>query len=334
MDKIKREKILRKYVILDGTLKTSLWMIIGIIILWSLLLMIDFKFFLLDGAPSFSLLLTVIFCIFFVIYTIYAFIKIKKGPNDPDWQMIEKEVNTVFLDRYIDDDDEVSLIDIHKAKKRADQSDKRFMDKVYDAIALYDIKMPDIKRYVLSLILVPSIILVISYIPEYIGDYSIKNQSVDKAASVIYTLEDAFKDDSYSIYYDDPNDEYLSYGYYFSAYMDYDMDSYITFSVTNEGDIEYMAYSIDVDPNEGIDTNIAYIEDKLAAYYANVKDLDIDERFLQGPELSDTFKEEMRDLTIEDEVVDMSTGPMYMSYHIYDYGYGPSANFYLSINNY
>ena len=120
--------------------------------------------------------------------------------------MIEKEVNTVFLDRYIDDDDEVSLIDIHKAKKRADQSDKRFMDKVYDAIALYDIKMPDIKRYVLSLILVPSIILVISYIPEYIGDYSIKNQSVDKAASVIYTLEDAFKDDSYSIYYDDPND--------------------------------------------------------------------------------------------------------------------------------
>ena len=333
MDKARREKVLKKYIILDSTFKTSLWMIVGIIVLWSILLSIDFNFFLLDGAPSFSLFLTVIFCIFFIVYTIYAAVKIKKGPSDPDWQMIEKDVNAVFLERYIDDDDEVSLIDIHKAKKKASLNGRRFMDKVYDAMTLYDIKMPPVRRYILSLIIVPSLILVISYIPEYVSDYITKTQAINKVADVIYGLDDAFEDKVYSIYYDDPKEEYLSYGYYFTAYMDYAMDSYISMSVTNEGKIDYMAYSIDVDPTEDIDANIAYIEEKLAGYYDIVKDLDIDDRFLEEPVLSDSFKEEMRYLTIDDERVDLSSGPMYMSYSIYDYGYGPSADFYISINN-
>lgn len=329
-----KEKLLKRYVILENTSKTSAWMALGVIALWFILTMIG-GIFHVKSINIVALIATIVLFLGCVIYSLIASFILHKAPQDPAWQKIEADIKKVFIDRYGDEDgdDEVSLVDIANAQKKFDLLNHSFMDKVHDAMEIYDIKTASPKRYVLAFILMPCIILVLSFVPSYIKAYSFQRQSAAAISEIIADLNAQFVDDAYYISYDDPKEEYQEYGYYFSAYLDYDMDSYINVTIDNDGMVDYLAYSVDVDPTLANDEKISFIESQLARYYVHLKDATIDEKFKKDPVLTEAFKEALNNHT-DDQRIDISSNGGYISYHDYDYGYGRQANFYYSISDY
>ena len=347
-------KLLNKYSIMPIMFKFSLLGLFLTFFVWLILALIDNLVF---HSTEFYV---VGFSAFFILFIILVVLMIYGGltlKTIARHSALFDKIDSAILDNYIDYDDDTTLADIAKAKKRlrkrytqkyglSSRTNVLFMkeeinkklfkiDSAYDA---FDIKRPKVLRYILLLLLVPSLILIALYIPKYIRSYNIYNDRAASVNAILLKLEDAFAD-CFDVYHDDPYEYYSDYGYYFSAYLDRNYESYLNLNINTEGEIDSLAYSVDIDISKTKDENLKNAQDILDEYYQMFTAADVklaDDSLLTKPTLTDEFKESFvqgtyyDDITIQEddyslyyftypyEDFDKYTMPnIYISYYIY-----------------
>lgn len=321
------EKKIKLYYILLNIKTTLIWCAVLIPMAYIILSFIDDTYLEAKEGYLLAMIVMITLIVIYVFLAIYAARKTANMKKNPDYQEIENKISSVFIDKY-DEDDEVSLVDIHKATKASKKRD-------IDVFKIFKIKEPNITLYILALVFIPLLIMVALYLPRFITHKSLIDQRTEKAAIVVDDLREAFKDDVYQIYYDDPREEYYEYGYYFSAYMDYEMDTYLMVSITEDGIVDYLSYYIDVDPYADTEETLTFIQDELDRYYTLLEKTDLEDKFKVRPELTDAFIEGFREeYGTGDATVTVSLGDSYMAYNAYESEYGDYGTYTYSITNF
>lgn len=116
--------------------------------------------------------------------------------------------------------------------------------------AIYGVKVPKARNYVLAVILIPVLLLIGVYIPQFVSAKQNADAGIVQASKSVYALQDSFKTDCDHVSIDDPKEGYNGSGYDVTGYLyayDEPYQSYIWVTVGNDGQICEVIYCIDVD---------------------------------------------------------------------------------------
>ena len=307
----KQMRILSYYALLPGIIKASIWMIPGVILL-TFLLEITNEVYTYGNSPnSLGVIITIIVIIFFVIAFFFGRSALKNAYQNANWKAITERIDAV----YISDNargKEVSLADISKARKSAYQSSfDQYLNVAFNIFDYYPKTM--LKRVLF--VVVPCLLIVGSYIPTYIQNLNAYEISCAQVSSVMSSLSDAF--DTYEIFYDDPYESYSDDYYFFMAYTD---DDYIGINVLNDGNIDYIAYSLTIDLSIEKEDNLLDMQNRLNQFYTGLisANVQIDDKYLTEPILGDDFTTAFLEDINDSEYSEIrcGKGTMYINFYI------------------
>ena len=281
------KRALDRYALMPKLSRASIWMIPGVILLVILLEYINDNYMHAGGVYPIGIIVVLASIIFFIVAGIFARSILKKAPYNKSLQAITQRIEAIYINDYADSDKQLSLADISKASRSVYfENLDHYLQEVFHIFDYYPKTLLKTVLYVL----IPCLIIVGSYIPAYIYNYSIYEDRCKEVTEVMIALSDAFAD-SYDIYYDDPYEFYNSYGYYFFAYIDYNMDDYIGVRVQNDGSINYVYYNLIVDISLDKEECLADTQNRLGQLYDLLAsaDVTINSRYLAELSLYDGF---------------------------------------------
>lgn len=122
----------------------------------------------------------------------------------------------------------------------------------------FGVEPPKAKKYILPLALIPPLLLISMYVPEY-GD-SIRSAKNERqvAAESVYALQESFARECAYVSIDDPAERYQDYGYSVRGYL-YDLDeeeqSYLSARVGSDGAITEVTYYVDINIRKSKEEN-------------------------------------------------------------------------------
>ena len=141
----------------------------------------------------------------------------------------------------------------------------------------YGIAIPSAKKQIIALIVVPVIVLLGSYIPQFIQGSSELQARKAAAAEQLAIAQDALEPVCERIVADDPYESYHDYGYRIIGYLR-DLDAqaaYVYLSFDADGMLTSVDYTSQIDPAASLEDNLARVEQDIATLYAPLNGLDI-----------------------------------------------------------
>ena len=238
------KRLIKKYCLLPKLSIAFLIMALLIGFVWILFVMINDMVF--NG--TFYMLGLYTFLGIAIIYTI-AFIICKMipqmGMRKEKWQEIVKKANV-----FMSNNDYSSDIS-ENAKLVA---------------AICGIEIPKAKKYILSIILLPILLLTIVFIPQYMSSKQNADANIVLASKSVYALQTSLQQECDHVSIDDPKEDYNDSGYQVTGYLyDYNepYNSYIVVTVGNDGLINDVRYSIDVNLDASKEENLIKAESDL-----------------------------------------------------------------------
>ena len=130
----------------------------------------------------------------------------------------------------------------------------------------YGVKVPKVSNIILTIILVPILVSMLSFTPSYYQAFKRISNEKEVSAQTITNLHNKLNDNFAYVRADDPNKgmlgiDFLSSSYSAYAYLydiDADLNSYVAFEISLQGDITRVSYSIDINPKISKESQIEY----------------------------------------------------------------------------
>ena len=141
----------------------------------------------------------------------------------------------------------------------------------------YGIAIPSAKKQIVALVVAPVIVLLGSYIPQFIQGSSELQARKAAAAEQLAIAQDALEPVCERIVADDPYESYHDYGYRIIGYLR-DLDAqaaYVYLSFDADGMLTSVDYTSQIDPAASLEDNLARVEQDIATLYAPLNGLDI-----------------------------------------------------------
>lgn len=162
----------------------------------------------------------------------------------------------------------------------------------------YGVAIPSAKKQIIALAVVPAIVLLGVYIPQFVRGNSELQARKAAAAEQLAIAQNALEPVCERIAADDPNESYHDYGYRIIGYLrDNDLDAqpaYVYLSFDADGMLTDVDYTSQIDPEASLEDNLARTEQDIATLCAPLNGLEISvaaPSLLTSCGLSDEFKQ-------------------------------------------
>lgn len=251
----------------------------------------------------------VVFLLIGVIFIIYSGAVLSRAQSDPSWQDLEAKIDAYLINNGLEDRDNVSLADLAKARRRSASKLKRELGlekiffskdrrvlvyKIETAFDIYALSTP--KRSLVFKIIVIALLVLnfIAYLPALYSGLTYRSSTYQKVEAAMEKFDAVFEDECYGVYADDL--EYDEYGYYYSAYLNYDMDDSIMIDIDNDAKIKHVYYSFDFDMRMSMEENLLAAQEAFDKYHEMLIASSVEaknDRYLQRPLILEEFKEEL-----------------------------------------
>ena len=189
----------------------------------------------------------------------------------------------------------------------------------------YGMTIPSAKKQIIALVVVPVIVLLGAYIPQYIQGSSELQARKAAAAEQLAIAQDALGPVCESIAADDPYESYHDYGYRIIGYLrDNDLGSqaaYVYLSFDADGTLTDVDYTSQIDPDASFEDNLARVEQGIATLCAPLNGLDISVAtpdLLAPCSLSDEFKQAFLAGSLYEEISIKTEDESIKSYYTFD----------------
>lgn len=169
-----------------------------------------------------------------------------------------------------------------------------------EAIAeAYEIPIPSIKKQLIALAIVPTLIITGMYIPGYIQGNQEMKERIKVASEQINIVEKALEPVCEYVSADDPSERYKDYGYHVRGYLrERDTDTqvcYVYVDLNENGVVKEISYCEEIDVNASFEENLNRIEtdfEQLQAPLGDMKVSVLNADLLKLHRLPDQFKED------------------------------------------
>lgn len=162
----------------------------------------------------------------------------------------------------------------------------------------YGVAIPSAKKQIIALAVVPAIVLLGVYIPQFVRGNSELQARKAAAAEQLAIAQNALEPVCERIAADDPYESYHDYGYRIIGYLrDNDLDAqpaYVYLSFDADGMLTDVDYTSQIDPEASLEDNLARTEQDIATLCAPLNGLEISvaaPSLLTSCGLSDEFKQ-------------------------------------------
>ena len=189
----------------------------------------------------------------------------------------------------------------------------------------YGMTIPSAKKQIIALVVVPVIVLLGAYIPQYIQGSSELQARKAAAAEQLAIAQDALGPVCERIAADDPYESYHDYGYRIIGYLrDNDLGSqaaYVYLSFDADGTLTDVDYTSQIDPDASFEDNLARVEQGIATLCAPLNGLDISVAtpdLLAPCSLSDEFKQAFLAGSLYEEISIKTEDESIKSYYTFD----------------
>ena len=189
----------------------------------------------------------------------------------------------------------------------------------------YGVTIPSAKKQIIALIVVPVIVLLGAYIPQYIQGSSELQARKAAAAEQLAIAQDALEPVCERIAADDPYESYHDYGYRIIGYLrDNDLGAqaaYVYLSFDADGMLTDVDYTSQIDPAASLEDNLARVEQDIATLCAPLNGLDISVAapgLLTPCSLSDEFKQAFLAGSLYEEISIKTEDESIKSYYTFE----------------
>ena len=189
----------------------------------------------------------------------------------------------------------------------------------------YGVTIPSAKKQIIALIVIPAIVLLCVYIPQYVQGNSELQTRKAIAAEQLAITQDALEPVCARVVADDPYESYHDYGYRIIGYLrDNDLGAptaYIYLSFDADGMLTSVDYTSQIDPAASFEDNLARAEQDFATLCAPLNELDISVAapgLLTSCNMSDEFKQAFLAGSLYDEINIKAEDESIKSYYTFD----------------
>ena len=189
----------------------------------------------------------------------------------------------------------------------------------------YGVVIPSAKKQIIALVVVPVIVLLGAYIPQFVQGSSELQARKDTVAKQLAIAQKALEPVCERIAADDPYESYHDYGYRIIGYLrDNDLSAqaayvYLTFDA--DGMLTGADYTSQIDPEASLEDNLARAEQDIATLYAPLNGLDISAAapgLLTPCSLSNEFKQAFLAGSLYEEISIKTEDDSIKSYYTFD----------------
>ena len=189
----------------------------------------------------------------------------------------------------------------------------------------YGVTIPSVKKQIIALAVVPAIVLLGVYIPQFVQGNNALQVRKAAAAEQLAIAQDALEPVCERVAADDPYESYHDYGYRIIGYLrDNDLGAqaaYIYLSFDVDGTLTDVDYVSQIDPEASLADNLARAEQDIATLYAPLNGLDVSVAtpgLLTPCSLSDEFKQAFLAGSLYEEISIKTEGESIRSYYTFD----------------
>ena len=189
----------------------------------------------------------------------------------------------------------------------------------------YGVVIPSAKKQIIALVVVPVIVLLGAYIPQFVQGSSELQARKDTVAKQLAIAQKALEPVCERVAADDPYESYHDYGYRIIGYLrDNDLSAqaayvYLTFDA--DGMLTSVDYTSQIDPEASFEDNLARAEQDIATLCAPLNGLDISAAapgLLTPCSLSDEFKQAFLAGSLYEEISIKTEDDSIKSYYTFD----------------
>lgn len=336
----KEEKIIKRYYILLKIAIPSLIMAFLIGFIWLVLVTVDGLFLHGDIKITLSLNVYIGFAIGYITLFVYGFLYPRFGMLGETWKGILRKCQirqTDFgnYDKIAEAQATRALGNLTgssglQAAGAVDTVDaaidigSSMLKNVVNVANRAGVSLPNTRKYTLSLVIIPVLILVCVFIPQYIESYDNLEYEKRLVSESVCKLNDIFEENCVYVSMDDINERYQDYGYDITGYLyDFDTDdrTRVTVTVNEEGLISDVIYSLSVNIKVSNDENIDKISNDLLKLQDMVNGVDInatDESIIGVYGLPDEFVQAFAEQSyyedFKETYIDGEGNSIYISY--------------------
>lgn len=191
--------------------------------------------------------------------------------------------------------------------------------------AAYGIAIPSAKKQIIALVVVPVIVLLGAYIPQFVQGNSELQARKAAAAEQLGIAQNALEPVCERVAADDPYESYHDYGYRIIGYLrDNDLGvqaAYVYLTFDADGMLTGVDYTSQIDPEASLEDNLARAEQDIATLYAPLNGLDISvatPSLLAPYNLSDEFKQAFLAGSLYEEISIRKEDESIKSYYTFD----------------
>lgn len=189
----------------------------------------------------------------------------------------------------------------------------------------YGVVIPSAKKQIIALAVVPVIVLLGVYIPQFVQGNSELRARKATAAGQLAIAQKALEPVCKRIAADDPCESYHDYGYRIIGYLrDNDLGAqaaYVYLSFDADGTLTDVDYTSQIDPGASFEDNLARVEQDIATLCAPLNGLDIPVAapgLLMPCSLSDEFKQTFLTGSLYEEISIKTEDSSIKSYYTFD----------------
>lgn len=189
----------------------------------------------------------------------------------------------------------------------------------------YGVVIPSAKKQIIALAVVPVIVLLGVYIPQFVQGNSELRARKATAAGQLAIAQKALEPVCKRIAADDPCESYHDYGYRIIGYLrDNDLGAqaaYVYLSFDADGTLTDVDYTSQIDPEASFEDNLARVEQDIATLCAPLNGLDIPVAapgLLMPCSLSDEFKQTFLTGSLYEEISIKTEDSSIKSYYTFD----------------
>ena len=189
----------------------------------------------------------------------------------------------------------------------------------------YGVTIPSVKKQIIALAVVPAVVLVGVYIPQYVQGNAELQARKATAAEQLAIARDALEPVCERVAADDPYESYHDYGYRIIGYLRCNdlgaQTAYIYLSFDADGTLTSVDYTSQIDPAASLEDNLARVEQDIATLCAPLNGLDIPVAapgLLMPCSLSDEFKQAFLTGSLYEEISIKTEDESIKSYYTFD----------------
>lgn len=189
----------------------------------------------------------------------------------------------------------------------------------------YGVTIPSVKKQIIALAVLPAIVLLGVYIPQFVQGNNELQARKAAAAEQLAIAQDALEPVCERVAADDPYESYHDYSYRIIGYLrDNDLGAqaaYVYLSFDADGMLTDVDYTSQIDPEASLEDNLARAEQDIATLCAPLNGLDISVAtpdLLAPCSLSDEFKQAFLAGSLYEEISIKTEDESIKSYYAFD----------------